>query len=334
MATSTHPTVYDVARKAGVSIATVSRVLNTPEQVRQATRSRVLEAIDELGFTPAAEAVARARKGVGRVGVITPFFTYSSFVQRMRGISAELADGPYEMIIYPVDSLERLQGYLAMLPVTRRVDGLVLLSLPLLEPAARRLMKHKLETVLVEYRCAGFSSIEIDDRAGGALAAEYLIQKGYQRLAFLGPAHLPDYSVHPEKKRLDGYRQALNEAGIDLPEAYILHSSLSIDDIRRAVVQLISMPTPPQALFAANDDLALRVLRALQELNLQAPKDLAVMGFDDIDMAELLGLTTISQALDESGRMAAQLLKASLVGAQHLAQNIELQPRLVARQTA
>jgi LacI family transcriptional regulator len=268
------------------------------------------------------------------VGVITPFFTYPSFVQRMRGISAELADGPYEMLIYPVDSLDRLNGYLAMLPITRRVDGLVLLSLPLLEPAAHRLVKSKLETVLVEYRCSGFSSVEIDDRAGGALAAEYLTGKGYRRLAFLGPARLPDYSVHPEKKRLDGYRQALSEQGIDLPEAYIIYSSLEMDEIRVAIGHLLSLPEPPQALFAANDDLAARVLRALQEQNLQAPGDLAVMGFDDIDLSELFGLTTVSQALDESGHMAAQLLKARLADAQRPAQNIELQLRVIARQTA
>lgn len=333
MPTPPHITVYDVSRKAGVSIATVSRVLNTPEQVREATRLRVLAAIDELGFIPQAEAVARARKGVGRVGVITPFFTYPSFVQRMRGISAELADSPYEMIIYPVDSLDRLNGYLAMLPLTKRVDGVVLLSLPLPEQAARRLLDSKLETVLVEYRRAGFSSIEIDDRAGGALAAEYLAGKGFRQIAFLGPAGLPDYSIHPERKRLEGFRQALERMGINLPEMYIEHSSLSVENVRAAVGRLMSLSKPPQALFAANDDLAVRVLRVLREQNLGAPDDLAVIGFDDTDMAELFGLTTITQALDESGRMAAELLKARLADPQRPAQNIELQLRVVARQT-
>ncbi len=333
MPTLPHITVYDVSRKAGVSIATVSRVLNTPEQVREATRLRVLAAIDELGFIPRAEAVARARKGVGRVGVITPFFTYPSFVQRMRGISAELADGPYEMIIYPVDSLDRLNGYLAMLPVTKRVDGVVLLSLPLPEQAARRLLDSKLETVLVEYRRAGFSSIEIDDRAGGALAAEYLAGKGFRQIAFFGPAGLPDYSIHPERKRLEGFRQALEQREINLPEMYIEHSSLAVENVRAAVRRLMSLSKPPQALFAANDDLAVRVLRVLREQNLGAPDDLAVIGFDDTDMAELFGLTTITQALDESGRMAAELLKARLADPQRPAQNVELQLRVVARQT-
>lgn len=334
MPTTSHVTVYDVARKAGVSIATVSRALNTPEQVRQATRARVLEAIDDLGFTPRAEAVARARRGVGRIGVITPFFTYPSFVQRMRGISAELADGPYEMIIYPVDSLDRLNGYLAMLPVTRRVDGIVLLSLPLPEEAARRLDENKLETVLVEYHCPGFSSVEIDDRAGGALAAEFLIGKGFRRVAFLGPAGLPDYSIHPEKKRLEGFRQNLQQQGFALPETSIAHSTLAMEDVRTAIRQLTAQPNPPEALFAANDDLAVRALRALHEQSLQVPGDLAVIGFDDIDIAELFGLTTISQALDESGRMAAELLKARLADPHRPAQNIELQLQVMARQTA
>lgn len=334
MPTSPPVTVYDVARKAGVSIATVSRVLNSPERVREATRVRVLQAIDELGFIPRAEAVARARKGVGRVGVITPFFTYPSFVQRMRGISAELAGGPYEMIIYPVDSLDRLNGYLAMLPVTRRVDGVVLLSLPLPELAACRLVDSNLETVLVEHRREGFSSVEIDDRAGGALAAEFLAGKGYRRIAYLSPAGLPDYSINPEIKRLEGFHQSLRRSGLNLPEAYIERSSLAMDDVRAAIRRLMAQPHPPEALFAANDDLAVRVLRALREQSLQVPGDLAVIGFDDIDMAEMFGLTTINQSLDESGRMAAELLKARLADPQRPAQNIELQLRVVARHTA
>src|SRR3989304_4095011 len=108
MTSTRSPTVYDVAKKAGVSIATVSRVLNSPEIVQEGTRLKVLSAIDQLGFVPKADATARARKLVGRIGILTPFFTFPSLIQRMRGIATALANTPFELVIYPVDSLNRL----------------------------------------------------------------------------------------------------------------------------------------------------------------------------------------------------------------------------------
>ena len=103
-------TVYEVAREAGVSIATVSRVLNTPDHVNESTRTRVYQAIDELGFVPKAEAAARARKRHGRIGVLAPFFTFPSFVARLRGVANALSDSPYELAIYNVDSSSRRTG--------------------------------------------------------------------------------------------------------------------------------------------------------------------------------------------------------------------------------
>jgi DNA-binding LacI/PurR family transcriptional regulator len=164
-------TVYDVAKKAKVSIATVSRVLNSPDKVNEATRKRVLTTIDALGFVPKAEAAARARKGHGRIGVLAPFLTYPSFVQRLRGVATALRDSPYDLAIYNVDSSARRDGYLASLSVTRRLDGLIVMSLPFDDVAARRLVQHGLETVLIETSRDVFSSIEIDDQAGGRIAA-------------------------------------------------------------------------------------------------------------------------------------------------------------------
>ena len=280
------PTVYDVASKAGVSIATVSRVMNAPEMVREGTRQKVLKAIDELQYVPKAEAFARARKMVGRIGVLTPFFTHSSFIQRMRGIAAGLNNIPLELVIYPVDSIHRLEGYLAQLPITRRLDGLIIISLPINEQDARRLISAKLETVLIEYEHPSISSILIDDYNGGKIAAEYLIKKGHQRCAFIGSGELPEYSMHPEDRRLSGFRSEFESRGIDLPKELIRIPVMSYKDIRKEFQHLVSILEPPTAIFAATDDLAIRILRAAHESNITVPQDLAVIGFDDIDMAE------------------------------------------------
>jgi LacI family transcriptional regulator len=334
MAISREPTVYDVAKKAGVSIATVSRVLNSPELVKTETRRKVLFAIDELQFVPRADASARARKLVGRIGILTPFFTFPSFVQRMRGVATALVNSPFELVIYPVDSSDRLEGYLAMLPITRRLDGLILMALPMDDAIADRLLANRLETVLIEVDHPAFTRIVIDDFYGGELAAEHLIKKGHQRAAFMGPGELPDYSLHPEDKRFSGYRAVFEKAGLSLPNEYYRCTALTHPDVHNELALWMNLPEPPTAVFTASDDLAIRLLRAARVSGLDVPKDLAIIGFDDIDMAEQIGLTTISQSLDESGRLAVELLLDRLESPSRPVQHIQLGLRLIERETA
>lgn len=328
------PTVYDVAEKSGVSISTVSRVLNSPAMVRLETRTRVMSAIDELGYVPKADATARARKVAGRIGVLSPFFTVPSFTQRMRGVASALADTPYDMIIYPVESQNRLNGYLAMLPITRRLDGLIVMSMNLSEAAATRLVENHLETVLIEIRHPYFSSIVIDDDRGGCLAAQHLFQKGHRRLAYFGPVKLPEYSIHPQEYRLEGFRKFLEAQGVKLPPEYIQLSSLEAQAVREDLTRLMDLPEPPTAIFAATDSIAIQIMRAAREEGIKIPDDLAVVGFDDIDISEQIGLTTISQSLDESGRMAAELLTARLADSDRPTQIVQLGLKLIERETA
>src|SRR5664279_2450830 len=169
------PTIYDVAKHAGVSITTVSRLLNAPNKVNSETREKVLAAIDALGFVPKAEARARAMQRTGRIGVITPFFTAPSFIQRLRGIAETLSPKNYELVIYTVDSINHLQGYLSSLPLTKNLDGLIILSLRVGDDEARRLIDHGLPTVLVDYPHPKLNSVEIDDVQGGRMATTYLL---------------------------------------------------------------------------------------------------------------------------------------------------------------
>lgn len=189
------PTIYDVARHAGVSIATVSRMINTPNKVNGDTRVRILAAIDALGFVPKAEARARAMRGTGRIGVISPFFTAPSFVQRLRGIAEALSTKKFELVIYTVDSAERLKSLLSSVPLTGNLDGLIILSLSVGDAEARRLVEHGPPTVLIEFPHPSLSSVEIDDEMGGRMAAKYLLKKGHRRIAFLGDTDLPEYSL-------------------------------------------------------------------------------------------------------------------------------------------
>lgn len=328
------PTIYDVAELSGVSISTISRVINTPEKVNINTRQRVYEAIDTLKFVPQAEARARALRQNGRIGVITPFFTAPSFTQRLRGIAATLSKENYELIVYTVDSNNRLQSYLSTLPLTGNLSGLVIMSLPVAEADVKRLIEHNLPTVLIEFPHPLLNSVEIDDVGGGRMATEYLIQKGHRKIAFLGDTDLPEYSIHPVSLRLKGYRQALKAAHLEVPEAFIRQAPYDQEQARIFAKELLEDPNPPTAVFAATDFQALGVLKAARQLNVQVPDQLAIIGFDDLDMAEYEDLTTIRQHLDESGRIAIEILLAHIEDDSRPIQHITLPLTLIERLTA
>jgi LacI family transcriptional regulator len=328
------PTIYDVARLSGLSISTVSRVLNFPEKVNEATRARVMSAIDELHYTPQAEARARALQNTRRIGILTPFFTSPSVVQRLRGMDVALADRNYEIIVYTVDSIRKLDTYLSSLPLTSNLDGLIILSLPFSEESAQRLHRHGLEVVSIEFSHPRFSSVLIDDVYGGKLAARHLVSQGHQRIALLGDVDPPDYAIRPVISRLEGFRQELAEANIALEDRYVCSVSYLQEPTRKAARKLLGGLQRPTAIFAAADIQAIAVIRIAREMGLRVPEDLAVIGFDDLDIAEDIGLTTIRQPLDDSGRIAAELLLSRLEYPDRPVQHIQLPLALVIRDTA
>ena len=329
------PTIYDVARVSGVSISTISRVLNAPDKVNPETRQQVMSAIDQLGFIPKAEARARALKYTNRVGVITPFFTAPSFVQRLRGVASTLSRANYELVIYPVDSVEHLQGYISSIPIMGNLDGLIIMSLAIENRDVQRLIENGMQTVLIEFSHDELNSIVINDDHGGRLVAEYLIKKGHKSFGFLGDIEPPErYAIHPVKSRLQGFKSVLNEAGISIPQKNIKQAFYSHENSRQAAYDLLTMNNRPSAIFAASDIQALSVMKVARQLNLKIPDDVSIVGFDDIDMADYVDLTTVRQHLDESGRLSAEMVLARISDASRTLQHISLPLTLIERTTA
>ena len=330
MAEEQNPTIYSVAKEAHVSISTVSRVLNSPNLVKRETREKVLQAIDKLGFVPKAAAQANAKKKFGRIGVLTPFFTYPSFMHRMRGISSVLAAESYELVIYPVESMEQVYYFLETLPVTRRLDGLITMALAVDDAIANRYISNRFPLVSVEFNHHTLSSVMVDNVKGGKIAADYLIDQGYTTFGFIGDGYLPKYSLRPSEQRLEGFEQTLAEKGFTLTDDHIIFPSK--EQVTEQAYEMLTHSQRPTAIFASSDEIAMQVLSIARRMDLSIPKDIAVIGFDDLDFANYIGLTTISQKLDESGKVAAELLLAHLTG--EPIRNIELELSLVLRDTA
>ena len=328
------PTIYDVAKLSGVSISTISYALNAPDKVNPETRQKILAAIDAIGFVPRADVRARALKRTSRIGVLSPFFTAPSFVQRFRGVASALSKEHYEMVIYPIDSLDQLQGYLSSIPLMNNIDGLIIMALLVGDQDALRLSSNGMETVLIEYSHPNLNSIVTDDYLGGKLAAEHLLKKGHKIFGFLGNIESPEQvSIQPVRLRLAGFAQTLQDAGFPLSEAYIRSTPYTTKESRQAAYELLSLPERPTAIFSASDVQALAVMKIARQLNINIPNDLALVGFDDIDLAEQADLTTISQYIDESGKLAAEILLSRIHEPNRLLQHIKLPVTLVERGT-
>lgn len=328
------PTIYDVARQAGVSISTVSRVLNVNPNVSDATRERVQDAIDKLDFVPKAEARARAMRDFARIGVLAPFFTAPAFVQRLRGIAQSLLTTRYELTIFTVESIDHLNHYLATLPVTGHLEGLILLSLRVNDESAAKLRANNLETVLIEYPRQDLNTVEIDDVAGGEMAAAFLTQKGHQRLGFIGDTtDLGPYNIEPISLRLMGFKKGLEKVGLSLPKELVCKSNYEVKDAEEKIGPMLSLPHPPTAVFCATDLQAIGVMNKAREMGIRVPEDLAVLGFDDLDIADYVGLSTIRQPLDESGRLAVEILLSRLKDPTRPVRHVRLPLTIIERQT-
>ncbi len=328
-------TIYDVASRAGVSIATVSRALNAPQTVNATTLQRIQEAIDELEFIPKAEATARARRIHRQIGVLAPFFMhYPSFTQRLRGVASALLDTGFELVVYNVDTPDHARSYLHTLPITRRLDGLLIISLMLDDQEAERLVQHRLPTVMIEGAHPKLAAVEIDNVAGGKLAADYLLARGHQRIGFVGgDRQLPHYAIGTSELRFQGFAAALAHHDLTpLLAGFVPHTSTH-EEARRQALDLLQQPVRPTAIFAGNDTLALGVLKAAREVGLAIPGDLAVLGFDDADFAEYIGLSTVSQSLEESGRLAVEMLLAMLPEPARSIRRVQLPLQIVERAT-
>jgi LacI family transcriptional regulator len=251
----------------------------------------------------------------------------------LRGIGSALTQINNELIIYTVDSSPILQGYLTNLPIKGNLEGLIVMSLPVDAPFTSRLLQYGPDTVFIENRQDGFCSIEIDDFHGGRLASQYLISKGHTRLGFIGDINPPGYAIRPVVQRLVGFQQGLSDAGLTLGSEYIRSSSYEQEATKHAVADLLNLPLPPTAIFAAADIQATIALKVARGMGLRIPGDLAVLGFDDLDLADYVGLTTIRQPLDESGRIAVKLLLSKIADSSIPSQHIQLPVSIVERDT-
>jgi LacI family transcriptional regulator, galactose operon repressor len=303
-----------VAERAGVGIGTVSRVLNDSPGVAQDTRVRVRAVMQELGYRPSATARNLSLGRTQTLGVIAPFFTSPSVVERLRGIDDVVGGSAYDLTLFNIETAEQRRAALRRFARRDRVDGVIVISLPLTPAEVRALHRDRVPTVLVDVAHALLPNVAIDDVAGGAMAAGHLLEAGHDRIAFVGDVEDNPFAFASSQRRLEGMRRALREAGVALPASYVRRGPFGRESALALTRELLALRRRPSAIFAASDVQAFGVLDAAARAGLAVPGDLSVIGFDDIELAAAIGLTTVRQPLRESGRLGARLLLRALDG--------------------
>ena len=302
------PTIYDVARLSGVSSATVSRVLNDPSLVAEDKRQKVLDAIKVLNFVPKADAVITARKLYKKICVIAPFFTQPVFMQRLRGVESVLSEEHFELVIYSIESSEDLRDYISTITTTNRCDGLIIFSLHLEEESLNQLKNASFPVCFVESTLDGFDSVIIQNVDGGKKAAEFFLKKGCKRPGFIGEKSTQKYNVPATEERLLGYREYFLSENIEIKKEHVWIGEFSKSQLDEGINEFLSQDELPDCVLCSSDLIAARFISICHERGIEAGKDIKVLGFDNIDISSYIGLSSVSQSLDESRKMAAHCI--------------------------
>lgn len=316
------PTIYDVAKRADVGIGTVSRVLNNSPQVSEETRQRVLQAIKDLNFKPSSVARKLSRnQPLHNIGVITlSFASYYSFAERLRGVQSVLnqsAYRSYDLLLYSINSLEHYTERLQTIILSRNVEGLLIIDLDISSFFKEALREVEIPVVGINHlQGSDWDCITTDNVLGGYLATRHLIDLGHTRIAYVGDPFADPYGFQTSEQRHRGYERALAEAGIPQRQEYLQLAPHGYDNARQLVPRLLDLPEPPSAIFAMSDTQAMGCLNALREAGMRIPEDISIIGYDDLELSAHIGLSTVRQHLEGSGRAGISHLLNLIKGKQ------------------
>ncbi|NED97856.1 LacI family transcriptional regulator [Phytoactinopolyspora alkaliphila] len=328
--------IREVARIAGVSVGTVSNVLNRPDVVAEATRQRVHAVIEQLEFVPNRGA-ADLRSGRSRmIGLVVPDITNPFFAEVARGaVNAANEDNIAVVLCNSDHAASQEDRYLDVLE-QHRVAGVLINPLGKVPSRLESLRDRGLKVVCVDrsVRKSAYCSVSVDDVRGGEIAVEHLLAPGARRLVLVnGPA-----SLRPCADRRRGAWRALDKAGLSRDSlTEVVCRSMTIRAGVEAGARMLQLPELPDAVFCTNDLLAIGVMRALVNAGVGVPGDVAIVGYDDIDLAAdaAVPLTSVSQPKFALGRKAMQLLLAEIAeGSSHEHERIAFQPDLTVRDSS
>ncbi len=308
--------IEDVAHRAGVSTATVSRALRNLPNVSAATRQRVLEVATELDYviTPIASRLASGR--TNSIAVVAPFIGTWFFGEVLSGIERVLHREGLDLLLYAVPDERTQDDFFARMPLRRHVDGVVILTLSLSPDQQDVLRSLRVPVASVGDPLPESFSVGIDNETAAEIATNHLINLGHERIAMIGRGRSLAGRFTAPRQRRRGFERAMEDAGLDVPAVYDIDGEYSVPGGASAMAELLSLPEPPSAVFAQSDEMAAGAMQVMRRMGVQVPHDVSIVGFDDHELAEVLDLTTMAQPVAQRGEMAIEAVLTALAAGQ------------------
>ena len=329
-------TIYDVAKKAGVSIATVSRVLNNSSAVSERTRQQVKKAIEDLNYTPNVIASALTKKSTLTLGLLIPDISNPFFSELSRGVEDASNDFGFNTVMCNTDySSEKEATYISLLR-QKSVDGFIISTAHYNDQNVISLLKENVPLVLLGRDIEDSEGYPVDvvgsdNVKGGYIATKHLIELGHEKIAcLLGP---PQIKVNLEREF--GYIKAMEEAKLKVYHEIVGYGDFKLEFGYKKTLKILKGHIKPTAFFAANDLTALGVIRALKTLDISVPKNVSVVGYDNTILAEMTDppLTTVNQQMRKMGYLATELLIKKIKGERTVNERVVLDIDLVVRKS-
>ena len=323
-------TIRDVATRCGVSVATVSRVINNSDQVTAETKKKVLKVIEELGFIPNTNARGLSTKSTNTIGIIVPNVSNPFFGELIQGAEGAASESGYQIIILNSGYSREKTLRDIMVLQSRDVDGIIMSTADIDEKTLDYLHDNQIPFVLmgpVQYRYP-VNYVSVDNMEGARMAVQHLIDLGHEKIAYCTEKH----DNYLNQLRYDGYRKALTSNGIEVDQRMYFEN-----DVEKNVARILleEKGKRPTAIFAFNDNLALSYMEALERNGVRIPEDMAVVGFDNIKFASYyaIQLTTVDNRQEEFGREGFEILMEILKNDGKKTQQIITKPQLVVRKS-
>jgi DNA-binding LacI/PurR family transcriptional regulator len=328
--------IKDIAQAANVTPGTVSRALRDSPRVRPETKKRIQRLAGEMGYSPDAQARSLVKGRTQTIGIVVTSIADPFIGTMVQTIESAAHEQGYTVILASSNDIPEREIEAVRMLQSRRVDGVIVTSSRVGALYQQRLEQLRVPVVLinslVQHSGQRTFSMGVDNHHGGCLATDHLIQKGHRRIAYVAsPADRSD-----NVERMAGYRDALIAAGIDFDPSLVVQGTGRADGGQRALPVLLSLDDPPSAVFCYNDMTAIGLIRAAREAGLSLPRDLAIVGFDDIAFAQFAHppLTTVAQPVAKLGRGAMEMVLAHLSDGGHSelpVANVTICGRLIVR---
>lgn len=327
-------TIYDLAKKTGFSITTVSKALNNYKDVSEKTRAKILQAAAEMDYLPNAHAQSLSTKKSWAIGVMFseanevgmkhPFF--NDIIESFRHATEEHG---YDLIFASRNLRNRDMSYLEHFK-HRAVDGIVVICSDRMDEQVQELMQSDIPIVVVDMDSANCSVVYSDNTEGARMAVNYLYELGHRHIAHIAG----DSSIDAGAARVKGYELAMHALDLPIQPGYLVNAGFfSVEEGKQAMEQLLQLPSPPTAVFVAGDQMAIGAIEAVHEHGLRVPEDISIIGYDDIEMIKYITpkLTTIRQDTDEIGEAAAELLIEQMTAKERRTERRVIPVRLIER---